>query len=164
MSPRFSPSWSSNMSINIRRNLLVVAGTFLFKVINIEKKHKVVFVLHYVSLHCTMDGLDGCTLKLVSRTGRRYQFWSYFLEGWGGKNALMHHFLMNVSITWFTMCPWPAPWRKLMAGAKLGRPVKQYNEMTAMFISCFATESFQCWVWIIRMCSAGFKILGILEV
>lgn len=87
MPPRFSPSWSSNMSINIRGNLLVVAGTFLFKVITIEKKYKVVFVLHYVSLHFAMDGLDGCILKLVSRTGRRYQFWSYF---WRGGEGRMH--------------------------------------------------------------------------
>ena len=72
-------------------------------------------------------------------------------------------FQLNVSITWFTMCPWPAPWRKLMAGAKLGRPVRQYNErpyslkfeMTATFISCFATESFHCWLWIICTRRAG---------
>ena len=47
MPPRFSPSWSSNMSINIRRNLLVVAGTFLFKVINIEKNTK--WFLYYIT-------------------------------------------------------------------------------------------------------------------
>ena len=40
------------MSINIRRNLLVVAGTFLFKVINIEKKHSgFCTTLRIVTLH-----------------------------------------------------------------------------------------------------------------
>ena len=29
----------------------------------------------------------------------------------------------NTTFTWFTMCPCPAPFKKLMAGAKLGRPV-----------------------------------------
>ena len=63
------------MSINIRGNLPEAAGTFLFKVITIGKKtSKVGFVLHCVLLHCTMDRLDGCILKLVSRTGRRRQF------------------------------------------------------------------------------------------
>ena len=30
----------------------------------------------------------------------------------------------NTTFTWFTMCPCPAPFKKLMAGAKLGRPAK----------------------------------------
>ena len=76
------------MSINIRGNLPVLSGTFLFKVITIEKKPEVVFELHYILLHCTMDGLDGCILKLVSRTGRRYQFLIAFFGGLGREESI----------------------------------------------------------------------------
>ena len=62
------------MSINIRGSLLVVAGTFLFKVIPIEHTNSnFFFLLLYEAIHCTMDRMDGCKLKFVSRTGRRYQ-------------------------------------------------------------------------------------------
>ena len=81
------------MSISIRGSLLVAAGTFLFKVITIEHTNsKVFFLLQYEALHCSMDGMDGCILKFVSRIGRRYQVRSLFLEGWGGENVLMYYF------------------------------------------------------------------------
>ena len=57
MPPRFSPSWSSNMSINIRGNLPEAAGTFLFKVITIKKLQSgFCTTLRIVTLHYGQAG------------------------------------------------------------------------------------------------------------
>ena len=155
------------MSINIRGSLLVVAGTFLFKVITIEHTNTKVFFYHitkrYIALWTGWTRWTDVYWNLWVEPAAVIKFDRFFWRGGEGRMYWCTIFRLNVSITWFTMCPWPAPWRKLMAGAKLGRPVRQYNQkssslkfkMTAMFISCFATESFHCWLWIICTRRAG---------
>ena len=88
MPPRFSPSWSSNMSINIRGNLPEAAGTFLFKVITIGKKTPK-WLLYYIAY---------CYIALW--TGWMDVYWNLWVEQaavvnfdrffWRGAEGRMH--------------------------------------------------------------------------
>lgn len=83
------------MSINIRGSLLVVTGTFLFKVITLEHTNSKVFFYYITKRYIARwtDGRDG-RMNTETCESDRPQLSSLiaFLEGWRGKNVLMYYF------------------------------------------------------------------------